>query len=458
MNRVVPIFCVIVACELVAASALLWWWAVNPPPVPPPEPPRPDLSVLDSVTAGEIREWQELVSRDTAEDWLNLAEIYVIYGYFAEADLCCRRSVELNPKSFYTYYVWGTSLYRLGRTEEAAAKFRDAIPYAQGSPDGVSSCWYCIGLNLLREEKVTEAESAFRTARDFFPADYELARILVRSGRAEEAVPILDRLIVIQPKTQKFYQLRARAAQALGDSEAVADFREQAERASERLPSDGITRFLKTLSREHGLERWYQEGQDLVQKGHFFEAAQLLHRALSVEWHPNAADSLITAELELGHADEAIRILDEAFARYGPTPQWLVALGDAHLLKGNRKQAKLSWERAARIRIDEQAHERLAKYYNENGDKKQSTRHRALALHAEGREAFRKNQLDIAFAAFRKAVELAPQQAHSWYYLGECLRFLKKPDSARKSYRRCLQIDPNHGRALRSIERLASSQ
>jgi len=206
------------------------------------------------------------------------------------------------------------------------------------------------------------------------------------------------------------------------------------------------------------LQRWYQEGQDLVQKGHFFEAAQRLHQALSVEWNPNAADSLITAELELGHADEAIRILDEVFARYGPTPQWLVALGDANLLKGNRKQAKLSWERAARIRIDEQAHERLAEYYNENGDKKQSTHHRALALHAEGREAFRKNQLDIAFTAFRKAVELAPQQAHSWYYLGECLRFLKKPDSAQKSYRRCLQIDSNHGRALRSLGRLASSQ
>ncbi len=228
MNRVVPILCVIVACELVAASALLWWWAVNPPPVPPPEHPRPDLSVLDSVTAGEIREWQELVARDTAKDWLNLAEIYVMYGYFAEADLCCRRSIELNPKSresrFLTYYWWGAALYRLGRTEEAAATFRDAIPYAQGQE--VSVCWYCIGLNMLREEKVTEAESEFRTAEDFFPADYELARILVRSGRAEEAVPILDHLIVIQPKTQKFFQLRARAAQALGDFEAVADFQE----------------------------------------------------------------------------------------------------------------------------------------------------------------------------------------------------------------------------------------
>ena len=99
---------------------------------------------------------------------------------------------------------------------------------------------------------------------------------------------------------------------------------------------------------------------------------------------------MVTAELELGHADEAIRILDEVFARYGPTPQWLVALDDANLLKGNREQAKLSWERAARIRIDEQAHKRLAEYYNEIGDKKQSTHHRVLALHAKGREAFQK--------------------------------------------------------------------
>ena len=454
MNRVVTILCAMVACELVAASALFAWLAVYPPPVPPPEPPRPDLSVLDAVTAGEIRDLQDRVQRDMAEDWHSLAKIYLMYGFFAEADLCFRRVVELNPKSFNTYFWWGTALHRLGRTTEAAQTFLAAIPLAQGL--WVDICWYGIGLNLLREEKVIEAEKAFRTGGDFFPAEYELARILVRSGRAKEAVPMLDHLIAVQPETQNFYQLRARAALALGDLKAVTGFQERAERAADFLISEGITMSLNNQKPEYGLERQSQEGIDLLDSGRFAEAARSLQKVLAVEWSPNAADSLVQAELKLGHADNVIELLDEVIARYGPTPKRLVALGDAHQLKGEKEQARRSWERAARIRIDQQAHEKLAEHYNQIGNKEQSDRHRALAYHAEGLEAFRENKLESAADAIQKAVKLAPKQAHSWYYLGECHRFLDHTEPAQAAYRKCLEVNPNHGRARRSLERLAA--
>ncbi len=455
MSRAVPILCVVIAAELVGAAALLGWWGVAPSSSPAPEPPRPEMSFLDSVTAAEIRERQAQVTTDRAEDWRALAEMYVLYGFFAEADICCRRAAELDPDSFWTYFWWGTALSRLGETEASSEKFRAAVNVAEGPLVDVT--WYCIGLNRLREENPHDAEQAFGTAPGYAPADYELAKLLVRSNRAAAAVPLLDRLIKDHPQRQKYYQLRARAARQRGDPDAAAEFLDRADFATEVLSSDELSGFLEEQIGRHGLDVWIEEGRGLLAEGRVAEAAARLREVLDVEWRQEAADLLAHAALRLGQPDEVIRVLNEAIARSSPTPARLVVLGDAYQMQHDYEHARQAWERSVRLRLNSSAHERLAAHFDQRGDEQASTRHRALSLLAAGIAALRRHELEAAEKNLRQAVELAPQQAHAWYHLGECRRMLGDTEAAQTAFRQCLTINPDHGRAQRSLDRLLAS-
>lgn len=456
MSRPVVILSAVIACELLVAACLVGWWAHSDSTTTVPAPPRPDLTFLDSVTAEEIRGRQDAVAADQAEDWRALAEIYVLYGFFAEADICCRRAAELDPESFWTHLWWGTTLSRIGDTKASTEKFRAGIPHAEDALADV--CRYCIGLNLLREEDALEAEAAFRTAMGYAPADYELAKLLVRSDRSEEAVPILDGLIANHPQTQKYYQLRSRAARRLGDLDAGDKYQDQADRATEVLPSDELTGFLEQQIGNHGLDVWVQEGKALYVSGLLDTAATRLREVLEIEWRPEPADLLALAELKLGHPEVALPIQQESIRRSGTTPQRLVTLGDIYHATANEAQAKEAWQRATELRLHPAAHERLAAYFEQVGDKREAGRHQGLALMAAGIGSARAGELDAGLNMLQQAVVVAPDLAHAWFHLGECHRLLGQPDSAHLAYNQCLTLDPYHGRARRGLDRMRRSQ
>jgi tetratricopeptide (TPR) repeat protein len=56
-----------------------------------------------------------------------------------------------------------------------------------------------------------------------------------------------------------------------------------------------------------------------------------------------------------------------------------------------------------------------------------------------------------ALGRARQAVARGPDQAHCWYFQGRCERELGLTDAARRSFRRCLEIVPNHTEAQRHL-------
>ena len=62
-----------------------------------------------------------------------------------------------------------------------------------------------------------------------------------------------------------------------------------------------------------------------------------------------------------------------------------------------------------------------------------------------------------ALGHFEAATKLYDGHAHTWFYLAETRRFLGDAAGAKAAYERCLQINPDDGRALRGLERLKSS-
>jgi tetratricopeptide (TPR) repeat protein len=60
-----------------------------------------------------------------------------------------------------------------------------------------------------------------------------------------------------------------------------------------------------------------------------------------------------------------------------------------------------------------------------------------------------------ALARARQAVEKGPEQPYAWYFQGLCERELDFADAARRSFRRCQEIVPNHADAGRNLLELS---
>ena len=69
----------------------------------------------------------------------------------------------------------------------------------------------------MRLDDRTNAEIFFRLTESDEIADFALSRILIRDGRAEEAVAILARLIERSPNSMRAHQMQGWAYEALGD-------------------------------------------------------------------------------------------------------------------------------------------------------------------------------------------------------------------------------------------------
>ena len=81
---------------------------------------------------------------------------------------------------------------------------------------------------------------------------------------------------------------------------------------------------------------------------------------------------------------------------------------------------------------------------------------RGLFFHIKGLSNYRKNNLSEAFIDFSAAVQLLPDRSHTWFYLGQIHRIQGRIAQAKEAYRRCLSIEPSHGRADAALKLLES--
>ena len=99
-----------------------------------------------------------------------------------------------------------------------------------------------IGLDYLRLDDRTNAEIFFRLTESDEIADFALSRILIRDGRAEEAVAILARLIERSPNSMRAHQMQGWAYEALGDVEEARNCFDRSMHTSEMITIHPISR------------------------------------------------------------------------------------------------------------------------------------------------------------------------------------------------------------------------
>ncbi|HUG90720.1 MAG TPA: tetratricopeptide repeat protein, partial [Planctomycetaceae bacterium] len=366
------------------------------------------------------------------------------------AEQCFRIACGLEPQDQESVYGLGFCLERLGQMKEAIAVLHQA---AGLSDDELShTCVYQIGRCFLRLEQPAEAEAAFRQIAGMPAAAYQLAKLLIHTDRAAEAVPLLDEQLVREPASHKFLQLRARAAELLGDEPVARRCRDLEKRTPAGVTLEYGVSFITMYRSQYGLDRQLVECTRNKNEGRPMAFAGCLERALATIRAEGLVqfDTVYVAAaqsaLALQDPDGALAILDEVRGFEYETFGTLELQGDALWLKRDREGARRFWDRSLLLLPETRTHEKLAMAWDEQ-DPPTAAAHRAAAQQLTGMRACHDGQIDQAHAAFLDAVELSPQSARNWYYLGETYRLRGDARQAKVAYARCLELDPDYERA-----------
>lgn len=440
----------VLGAELLAGTALVAWQSAQP------APPLPPVEMFDPLTAEQMRQLRAGVRPRAADDWGDLAEVYLAHGFYPEAEACYRRACELSPHQAELRGDWAFCLSRMGRIEDALVEFGQAIALGHPEPAALR---YFAGRDWLRLEQTEAAKRTFLLAADLPAAQYELARLDLSEGRVERAVERLERLQREFPDCLAPHWLRARAERRLGHAREAEEYERRAAAARGRLPtpfderSERVRQVYHQFGRQGRLEQLRQE----IERGNLAEARGGLEQLLQQQWSAEAADLLSDVEFAEGRLDAARRLLREVLDREGPTLHWLWRYGEACEADGDIDEASRVWRQAVALGPEVEAQGllvKLSQLCESRGDVDEARRLKARFYHAAGVELLDRGQPGAARASLEESLALDAERAATWFYLGQALEALDRAADARRAYGRCLELQSFHGRALDALRRL----
>jgi tetratricopeptide (TPR) repeat protein len=446
MNPRARLLRLLVGVEL-AVAAVLFGLRLNSTRI---DPPLVD-QYSDTATGREIVALPDQFLFDSATKFRTLGETYLAFGYFSKADACLRRARESEPSNSELAFLHGFCLERLGQIDEAVTLLRGVAE--RRSPRLSGDAWYHVGRNLLRLERPDEAAAAFEQAGEaHWPCLYQRAKLLVRSGRAAEAAPLLAQLTSLVPNELHVLQLAEQAERALGREIAPEDH-DALERASAGLKLDDAPEELNEIRDRFGLAREVAQVRSELRRRNVPAAAARLSQLVGDDtrwanrylWLLQDAAAL---QLEAQNVLAAKLLVDRLIHEQKcPTPKAWEMRGEIEFAQGNHAAALEAWQHADRMRPSSDVHLRLASLARLGGIADEERRRYALAGERAGIELFRANQIADAHRTLRQALRFDEGLPEMWFYVGECERLLGRSAEADAAYRRCLELNPDHSRA-----------
>lgn len=447
MNRLQKGLGVLIGIELVAFAILIGARMCAIVPQPPLV-----AEYTDSITGQELLELPNRYLFDSAEKWRELGASYLAFGFFSKADACFLRAQEHATNPPEVTFLHGFCLERLGEIEQANEVFSQLTDEVDARIAAMS--WFHIGRNHLRHERADDALRAFEEAgSDHLPSLFHRAKIMVRSGEAAAAEPLLKRLAEMAPNDLHVWQLRANAAGALGLEDVAAEARDAVERAVMALVLDDTPQSLSAIRQRFGMAREIAFANELQRAGDLRGAAGRLSllAADDTGWQRRYLALLQdAAELQgrAGNASAARELLQRQLHEYAfPTARCWDLLGNVEFHEQHFDEAWQSWSRSARMLPTSGVHMKLARLAQKRGDASESRRNLALAGQFAGIRFYREGKLEEARRTLREAVAVDSDLPNAWYYLGEAERLLASPLAAKSAFQRSLSLNPVHGRA-----------
>lgn len=196
-------------------------------------PAVPQFHMDDPLVSRILEKLAKKTHTGTDRDWQHLAEALIGHGFYNYAEFNYQQALKRNPDNVESLFGLAFCLDKTGRMEQSTEQYRQFLKTEQRKPENQKLrfyAMYAIGKNYLRMEKTTEAEQEFRKNIVFVPAAYQLAKLLIRADRAEEAIPIIEKNLEEIPFSLEFHYLNYLAMQKLSrpdDSKAAAEMIEK---------------------------------------------------------------------------------------------------------------------------------------------------------------------------------------------------------------------------------------
>ena len=418
----------------------------------------------DPLLAGEFADLAKRAENGDASDWLFLGESLIGQGHYGYAEQAFERALEIDPLNVEAAYALGFAVDRTGRVAEGNVHYQRCLdmPEDAGNPRSKKPfALFAIARNHLRLGDVAAAEAAFRRNEGFVPAMYQLARILHYSDRPKEAAELLARLLGKVPLSLELHQLRARVMEKLGDPAEQFAAAAMEERSAHLIETSFGTDYVRPFAHRHGLKRLLDAYDERKATGDPATMARELDAIDAI-----VGDRRLPQRFSLLYL-RGERALVEG--RPGPVPEIVRKIaegGDAstsrlmmeagyHQQQGDADAARALRERAVTMSPTAVLERQLADDADRRGDTSGRDRHRAAEKFQSAMAAYRQNRPDTALDLLRKSAELAPDDATTWFHIGEMEYHLGRRDAADEAFRKALELRPAYGRARDYLDRRA---
>lgn len=426
----------------------------------------PNEHLTDPLIIPDLQQLAQSAANGTARDWTRLGEALLGKGFYANAEQTFRDTLLLDPKSLRAQFGLAFSLDRLGRMAESSQEYEKVLALPARSEDDKlthAHALYAMGRNALRLEQAEQAEQLFHRNLAFVPAAYQHSKLLVRSGRAAEALPTIDRVLKQVEFSLEFQALRQRALTALGRDRDAFHAAAMVERSAHLVSLNFNTDYVSPFDQMTGIARRMGSLEQLTQGAALadFEEEVRELRDLMGDAPQVAAqavdEQLLYIAVRRQQPEKVFELLANLRAQ-GQEHAWMLeAEGDAWRIQGDLNRAAASWKRALLLSPSRSLHDKLVAYFGEQ-QPQQRDWHLGRSALADGIAAYRRNRLNDALPPLREAARLLPDEGAPWFYIGEMHFHLNQPEAARSAYQKCLERQPSHGRATEKLGYLGDGE
>ncbi|QDU52921.1 tetratricopeptide repeat protein [Gimesia panareensis] len=428
-----------------------------------PIPVLPEAEYIDPMVMEEYQELATQAETGFAPEWIQLGQAFLGQGMYAYAENCFYEAARQDPSSAVAQSSYAFCLERTGRMEASTQEYEKlkgmkadaSVPFT--NPRHFK---YAIGRNYLRQEKAAQAEQAFQQNMDFQPADFQRAKLMVRSGRAADALSIIQRNLNETPNSLYFGFLKYRAMDSLGRTLEAKQAADRLERAMYVIPLNFNTEFIMPYSKRLGVSKAIEDYNQMLDRDDMDHMAKKLDEVLTMMGDRKmpafkaTVMRMVEVEFQRKNPDRMLVLL-KMLNDFGiEEPDTIQFKGGVYLLKGDLEKAKEYLLRVAEMSPTIEIHETLANIYNQQNEIEKRDFQQGKAALLTAMMSFRNDNLEIAEQAIQESVDKNPNDPQAWFYYGEIKRINKDRQAAKTAYEKCLKLNPNHGRAIAELKLL----
>jgi tetratricopeptide (TPR) repeat protein len=426
-----------------------------------PQPPLPKMLDDDPLFAADLQKLARDARNGGNQQWLKVAQALVGHGHYDHALACYRHAMELDPENHDASFGLGFCLERTGHLQKSSQQYEQLAELTNESGHlqtlGQFSI-YDTGKNNLRAEHAEEALKTFEQLPNFLPADYQRAKLLIRSGRIDAGLSLIAAPLREFPQSKefRFLEYRAKIAKQLVDEARISA--DLLERSQTTIRTNFAPDFIHSYRTLYGFDRIFEDYSKIFDIQNNDRMAAKLEELRPLVEHKQLPQykamllNLAQVDLDRRRPEAVLKSVQQLHDFKVDNAHLLSIEGTALHLQGQTEKAIPLWQRSVTMSPDASLHGRLAKWFESKGDLPQCHQHRSQSHLLQARDCYRNNDLKLALLQITEAAKLAPDDADVWFYVGQINRAAGQDETAQQAYTKCVALDPNNSRARQWIK------